>query len=352
VTQAWVSRSPACLARAPPAALPLETKVAFLRAAANYPESTDRVDAVETRMSWVFLLDQFVYKLKKPVCCELLDFRTLAARHYFCEEELRLNRRLAPNIYLGVVPLTLHGGHLALDGGGKVLDWLVRMRRVPGECMLLHRLKHGSLKDADLARVAARLAAFHATLAPQAFSCAQYRARFARRIGATVRELGRIVDAGSARRLEALREAQLAALRRHGDLLDERVHAGHVVDGHGDLRPEHVYLGEPPGAIDCLEFSRALRVADVADELGFLALECERLGAPAVGQALLHLYGVASGDRVPPILLHFYQSCRAATRALIAARHLEAGQRCGAQHWLHSTGDYLRLAEEHVARGA
>jgi len=352
VTQAWVSHSHACLARAPPAPLPLKTKVAFLLERGNYPETTDRVDAIETHMSWVFLLDQYVYKLKKPVCCELLDFRTLPARRYFCEEELRLNRRLAPNIYLGVVPLTLHGRHLALGGGGKVLDWLVRMRRVPAERMLLHRLLHGSLKDADLARVAARLAAFHATLPPQAFSCAQYRARFARRIGATARELGQIAAISTAARLEALREAQLAALHRHGALLDERVHAGRVVEGHGDLRPEHVYLGEPPGAIDCLEFSQALRVVDVADELGFLALECERLGNPAAGQALLHLYGVASGDRLPPILLHFYQSCRASTRALIAARHLEGGPRCRTQHWLHRASDYLRLAEEHVPRGA
>lgn len=106
-------------------------KVAFLRTPAAYPTHPRRVDVIETHMSWVFLAGDRVYKLKKPVHYPFLDFRTLASREFHCREEVRLNRRLAPHVYLGVVPLTQdHGGALALGGGGEVVDWLVEMRRL------------------------------------------------------------------------------------------------------------------------------------------------------------------------------------------------------------------------------
>jgi uncharacterized protein len=329
----------------------LDAKVAFLREADSYPEPTYRVETLETHMSWVFMLDDYVYKLKKPVRYELLDFRSLSARRFYCEEELRLNLRLAPEVYLGLMPLTIdRQRHLSLGGSGTVVDWLVRMRRLPAGHMLDYVILHQALSDIDLLRLARHLVAFYLALRPEPLSLEHYRARFARQVSGAARELVGPPFALPATLVQAIAQAQGAVLRRIGGLLDERVRSGKIVEGHGDLRPEHIYLGEPLAVIDCLEFSRKLRLADIADELGFLALECERLGAAPVGVALLHSYTLLSGDTPPPPLIHFYQSCRASTRALIAARHLLDEKFRHSPHWQHRARHYLQLAQEHIAQ--
>src|SRR3569833_1843809 len=122
----------------------LEAKLAFLRQPSHHPGLFHRIEAIETHMSWVFLTERFAYKLKKPVRYELLDFRTIETRQYFCEEEVRLNRRLAGDVYIGTVRLVLDAhGHLQLGGEGKAADWLVKMRRLPADRMLDHEIKSG-----------------------------------------------------------------------------------------------------------------------------------------------------------------------------------------------------------------
>lgn len=331
--------------------LGLDHKVAFLRHVASYAEPTYRVDAIETHMSWVFLLEGFVYKLKKPICIWPLDCRTLAARRHLCQEELRLNRRLAPDVYLGITPLTLdRRGFLSLGGNGQVVDWLVRMRRLPVEQMLDYAILHRTLADADLLRLARRLLAFYSSLPTEPLTPTRYRRRLLRRLLEAGHEL--LLDEYTLPReqVQAVHAAQLAALGRNGPMLDERVRAGRIVEGHGDLRPEHIYLGVPLAIIDCLEFSRELRLTDTFDELGFLALECERLGAPEAGVSLLHTYSQLAGDTPPPALVHFYQSCRASTRAMIAARHLLDEEFRHSPHWIRKACDYLQLAQNHIER--
>lgn len=331
----------------------LDAKVAFLREPSSYPGHPFQVQALETHMSWVFLADGYVYKLKKPVRYELLDFRTLQARHQFCAAEVVLNRRLAPDVYLGLATLTCdRNAHLGIDRHGRVVDWLVHMRRLPAERMLDYVLVHGTLAEGDLDRLARRLAAFYSALPAEACDGAAYREQFRRKIESNRRGLGSPVFALPAGHVRTLAAAQLAALERLGGLLDERVRGGHIVEGHGDLRPEHVCLGEPIAIIDCLEFARALRVVDVADELGFLALECERLDAASAGHELLERYCSLSGEPIPAPLLHFYQSCRAASRALITARHLLDERFRHSPHWLRRAGRYLQLAEEHILQAA
>jgi aminoglycoside phosphotransferase family enzyme len=336
--------------RAPP---DLDAKVAFLREPSSYVEPCFRVEAIETHMSWVFLLDRHVYKLKKPVHYELLDCRSLEARRACCQAELDLNLRLAPEVYLGVVPLTCdRSGHLALGGRGSVIDWLVRMVRLPTERMLDYAIAHGTLSEGDLWRAATRLHAFYDALPAEQLDCGAYRERFRNRIDHNRRSLNTPAFDLPPGHVRALAADQGAMLTRLGGLLDERVRAGHIVEGHGDLRPEHIYLGEPVAIIDCLEFSRALRIVDVADELGFLALECERLGSATAGLALLLDYAGLSGDTPPLPVLHFYQSCRATTRALIAARHLLDEKFRHSPHWLRRSGQYLQLAERHIRLAA
>lgn len=335
------------------AAPPLAAKVAFLCNPASYPEHTCRVEAVETHMSWVFLLDRHAYKLKKPVRHELLDFRSLKARRHYCAEELRLNRRLAPSTYLGVVALKRsRDGGLVLGGAGPVVDWLVRMLRLPAARMLDYALVHDALEPGDLPRLAARLAAFHASLPAEPVDADVWVAQLRRQIGTRQRALAAPAYGRPDRNVAQLAARQLAVLDEIAPQLAARVRAGRIVEGHGDLRPEHVCLAEPVAIIDCLEFSRSLRVVDTADELGFLALECERLGAGQVAEDLLGACAAASGDAPPPSVRHFYQSMRATARAVIAARHrLDPRLRRSGQ-WVRRAGQYLQLAHRHIELAA
>lgn len=327
-----------------------EAKLAFLRRRASYPEPTRRVEAVETHMSWVFLTDHYAYKLKKPVRLPPFDARSLAARRRYCEDEVRLNRRLAPGVYLGVVALCADAhGRLRLGGGGAVVDWLVRMRRLPAGAMLDHAIRSGAVHAADLRRVAACLAAFYRNAAPLEVDPRAYRAMFARDIGRNRRALTRPAYGLASGPVRALCAAQQALLDARRDWFDARVRLRRIVDGHGDLRPEHVCLAPRVCVIDCLEFAPALRATDPADELGFLALECERLGAPAAGACLLRGYSELSGDRPGAGLVHFYQGFRAGVRARIAIRHMDEERFRHAHEWRLRAEAYLGLARAHQA---
>ena len=332
----------------PQAPVPLEARLTFLRQPASYPEPAYRIETIETHMAWVFLTPHHAYKLKKPVCTSDMDFRSVAARHYFCSEELRLNRRLAPDVYLGVVPLSLDGsGYLALGGDGEIVDWLVRMRRLPHECMLDHVLRHGRATPHNLQSIAARLVEFFQSLAPVDIDGAAYRERYARQIAACAHELLQPRYRLPAAHVRLVCHRQHSALDRLAARIDWRVADGFVVEGHGDLRPEHICLVQTPVVIDCLEFSRTLRVLDRADEIAFLALEIERLGAPALGAALVQHYRAVSHDRPPPGLLHFYQSYRAIVRATLAVAHLKEAQFRYSPKWAAIAMHYLQLAERH-----
>ena len=140
----------------------LEAKVHFLSRPSSYPHRPDHVSAKETHMSWVFLAGERVFKLKKPVRYSYLDFTTLEARERYCREETRLNRRLAPGVYRGVVPLTCFAtGAMALGGEGEIVDWIVEMQRLPADCMLDVRLKEGRVGEEDISHLAQVLADFY-----------------------------------------------------------------------------------------------------------------------------------------------------------------------------------------------
>ncbi|PWF45381.1 hypothetical protein [Massilia glaciei] len=329
----------------------LESKVAFLRAPSSYPERAHLVEAVETHMAWVFLAGDYVYKLKKPVCHERMDFRTLDARRHFCAEEVRLNRRLAPDVYLGAVPLALDAhARLRIGRGAETVDWLVKMRRLPACRMLDHLIAERRARTADFARIAAMLARFYPACAQVATSPQSYCIRMEAQIDANRTEQGACASELPHGIVGTLCLAQAGAMRALEPLLAARVGGGRIVEGHGDLRPEHICLGARLAVIDCLEFAPELRALDPADELAYLALECERAGAAQAATVLQHAYGSHSGDHPDARLVHFYQSYRASLRATLALRHLREAQfRCSPQ-WLGRARQYLQLAQEHIGR--
>jgi aminoglycoside phosphotransferase family enzyme len=331
----------------------LAAKVAALRSASAYLVRPGAVDAIETHMSWVFLTAEHVFKLKKPVRTDGLDCSRLAARHFLCIEELRLNRRLAPSVYLDVVALRQGAdGILRIGPEGTVVDWLVMMRRLSADLMLDRLIARGQAGPEHLRQVAARLAGFHRGLPPVHTDPARYLDQLGRQIDVCeqkLRDPELDFDSDEVRFVCA----QLRSLLRDGaGLLSARVRAGRIVEGHGDLRPEHVWLGTPLAIIDCLEFSAALRTVDWVDEAGFLALECERLGAPELGLSLLARYRELSGDSPEPPLVDFYQSLRATVRAGIALWHLKEPRYRDSGSWRGRATHYLQLAGAHARQFA
>lgn len=334
----------------------LEDKVAHLSRPDSYAERPARVEAVQTHMSWVFLTDRHAYKLKKPARTGFLDFSTLAARRHYCEEEVRLNRRLAEAVYRGVVALTVSpGGGLHLQGEeesakeGSPVEWLVKMRRLPRECMLDAMLRHQTVTPADVRSVAAVLMAFYRGAAREPLSARDYRARIERDLAAhhaALREPAGILNPSRLDRLEA---AHFRFLRDHGDLLEQRAARGRIVEAHGDLRPEHICLLSAPVVIDCLEFNRDFRMLDPAHELAYLAMECDLLGAPWVGAALFDAYGAEDSESPLEILIRFYRSERAVLRAKLALWHLRDHAAGEHARWIGRAEAYLSLAAQYCA---
>lgn len=346
---------------APQASGELAEKVAALMRPATYPEHPAGIDAIETHMSWVFRTPQHAYKLKKPIRSGFLDFSTIEARRQSCDEEVRLNRRLAPQVYLGVVPLARTAtGALHLGCDGAIVDWLVQMRRLPEARMLGRLIETGKIDDAALQAdgddaVALRAAA--CLLAHFYAGLPSLRPDPRGQVDAIATDIEQAWHSLGCERYALPREPLARAATMQRELLDRlrpliesRAASGRIVEGHGDLRPEHVFLLDSgPVVIDCLEFNRALRTLDPADDLGFLALECERLGLTSARTLLFDTYRRIARDEPPDALVHGYQSYRATLRAKLAAWHLDEPRYRNGGHWRDRAMHYVALAQSHAA---
>jgi aminoglycoside phosphotransferase family enzyme len=296
-------------------------------------------------MSWVFLTDIQAWKLKKPVRTEYLDFSTVEARRRNANTEIRLNRRLAHDVYLGVVRLCLEGKDtLRLGSNGVPVDWLVLMRRLPADRMLDYVIAHKTVSQPDLLKLASLLADFYTKRPPALTTNWHYRARLARDLEKAEAQL---ISAGAgitASLVHTAIQSALDFLRSNPEHFDRRVRAGKIIEAHGDLRPEHICLETRPVIIDCLEFNPTLRTLDAASELAFLALECERLGAPEIGQVILKHYREITDDHPSNELLGFYRTYHACIRAKIALSHLCDGDIERRPMWIAKARQYLAMA--------
>ena len=278
-----------------------------MRDASNY------VDIRETHSGVVLLLGDRALKMKKPVDLGFLDFTDVRCREAVCRHEVELNSRLAPDVYLGV-------GRLCTPGGPD--EPVVVMRRMPETARLTWLVRHGHA-SADLMRQLARvLAAFHARAerGPEIASAGTRDAISGRweESFAQCRSLGAgILDEDTLGRIEGRVRAFLAG---RSDLFDSRVRGGHVVDGHGDLLADDIFcLDDGPRILDCLEFSDGLRHLDQLDDVAFLAMDLEMLGASTLAADLLGDYLEFSGETAPPSLLHHFLAYRAFVRAKVSA---------------------------------
>jgi aminoglycoside phosphotransferase family enzyme len=336
----------------------VERKIEALRRAEIYARDVHALEVRESHMSWVFLTERFAYKMKKPVKWDRLDFSTLALRRMQCENEVILNRRLAPAVYRGLVRMTCdEKGRFHLGGRSEVVEWLVRMVRLPTERKLERLVEQRRVHEHDLISAMELLTRFYRSAPSVHMPGTDYRMRLTQEIESITAKL---LSAHAYLPCDSVRKAAAplqAFVERKSALLEAR--AGRVIDAHGDLRPQHIYVGADPAIIDCLEFDRDLRLREPLDELSFLRLECDRLGDPRPGDLFIARYREALGDPAPAALVRFYAAFRAYERAKLAMSHLIDSEAAGlapadpayTTKWRERALAYLRLAGAY-ARGS
>jgi hypothetical protein len=277
----------------------------------------DGAAIAETHISVLVSVGDRVYKLKKPVSLGFLDFSTREARERACHREVELNRRLAPDVYLGVADV--------LGPDGAPCDHLVVMRRMPAERRLAALVRAGEPVEDVLTAIARRVAVFHAGEATSAeIASAGQREAVEANWNANFAQLapfaGPVLDPETCARVETLVAQYLAG---RGRLFERRIALGAVRDGHGDLQAEDIFcLDDGPRILDCIEFDDRLRHGDVLADVAFLAMDLERLGAPAAAGWFLARYREFAGETYPDSLAHHYIAYRAHVRAKVAClRH-------------------------------
>ena len=302
---------------------------------------------VETHVSNVFFVGDRVFKLKKPVQTGFLDFTSREAREAACRREVALNRRLSPDVYLGVATV--------LDDEGNVADHLVVMRRMPDEMRLSRLVAAGVNVDGDLRDLARLIAAFHAgARRGSEIDEAATGDAVLKTWEAGFRELDPFVGSVLlADEFDRVRTLARTYIEGRGPLFERRIARGWARDGHGDLLADDIFcLPDGPRVLDCIEFDDHLRFADVLADCAFLVMDLERLGHPELGDAVLRWYGEFSGERHPRTLADHYIAARAHVRAKVAClRHEQgdAGSAAVARQLHRMTSDHLEQAQVRVA---
>ncbi len=297
-----------------------------LRAPACFPNAPHEVEIVQTHLSVVCLAGELVYKLKKAVRLPFVDFSSLEARRATCRDEVRLNRRLCPDVYLGCASLRRRDGSLRFaatgdDHASDDLDVAVVMRRLPADRMLDLLVREQRVRAEEIEGLARHVAAFHsrASRGPDVLAAGDPH-RLAGFAAANFRELRTIPGHGVPESLLApVERASAAGFRAILPRLVERATRGLVVDGHGDLHARNVCMTTPPAVYDCIEFEAAFRCGDVATENAFLAMDLRYRGANELASAYVDAYVAASGDTAQPTLLPPLVAYRAMVRAKVAA---------------------------------
>ena len=323
-------------------------KISFLCQLSAYPDHPSTVFLKETHMAWVFITNTYVWKLKKPVKHPpFLDFSTLAKREYYCQEEIRLNQRLANSVYIEAIPLLLtDSGELSLQNTGEVVDWLVKMHRLPDEAALDVKLQKHAVTDKEADAIGKRLGIFFSDAIHIQVTYSEYIHQFVERMTFNYRILTNPEYNLPSETLKEIHTLQEAFLQNEQALMAERLPC--LVEGHGDLRPEHIYLLPYPVIIDCIEFSPALRINDPAYEIAYLQMECARMDCQHIGERIFASYCRETKDNPMPKLIHFYASFEAIVRARLAVLHLKDFAGKEPMQWIKQAKEYLAISLNHA----
>jgi aminoglycoside phosphotransferase family enzyme len=321
----------------------------------RFPEGAAAFTLVETHISWVLLSDTDVYKIKKPVVFSFLDFSTPELRQHFCEEELRLNRRLAPDMYLGVCPVVRDAdGRMAvcLEGRGEVVDHALHMRRMDDSRQMDRVLRQGGVRLQDMDQLAGLLAAFHRQYVQPnpPFGDLDNRSDVDDLFGMS--DLAEVwIGQGAAQTLQHWAAVLHRFLDVHAGRFRDRAAAGFWVEGHGDLHARNIFLLEGgPVVFDCIEFSAHFRVLDVLSDLAFLCMDLEAAGHPELSERFLQTY-VGHWNCMPAIedglILVYFKAYRASVRLKV---NLLSLQQQSDDRLVQEARTYWDVVGDYVAR--
>lgn len=303
-----------------PGPLSQDELLAFLHRPASYPEKLPAVEIRQTHISIVALTPSKVYKIKKPLDLDFLDFSTLEKRREACEAEVRLNQRLCHDVYLGVVPISRRDGALLFGEEGEVIEYAVKMRRLPEEGFLDRRLVRDAVTFADLDRVADKLSAFYRSQQPSAEIAewgrvANLRVSTAENFAQTEQFVGRLISRPA---FEAIRYFTERFYEHQSDIFEHRRTDGKILDCHGDLHCEHIHFsGDEINIFDCIEFNDRFRFIDVANDVAFLAMDLDFRKRRDLAAAFSRRMADALNDAGLLALLDFYKCYRAYVRGKV-----------------------------------
>jgi len=320
-----------------------------------YPPPVQGVDFIQTHVSSVFLTGEYVYKVKKPVDFGFLDFSTVELRRENCQKELRLNRRLAPTVYLRVAAITMEDGHPTLDGDGEVMDWAVVMRQLDQQLLGPEVLSAGKLTEEKIDALVDILVPFYPRTrsGPDVDEWGKaevFKFTTDENFEQTAGNVGQAIPRPA---YEFIRDYTNGFFQEKSGLFQRRIREGRIRECHGDLHLGNIFFEEKPVIFDCIEFNDRLSCTDVAADLGFLAMDLEFRGEPGLARRVIDGYVQKSGDVDLPEIVGFYACYRAYVRGKIACftaadPALDEGARTAQ---LRLAGEYFDLAYRYARRG-
>ena len=297
-----------------------------------YPHRPQRIELVQTQMSLILLTGEYVYKIKKPVNLGYLDYTTLEKRHFFCHQELELNRRLCPDAYLAVVPITmsLRGAErrsnlLCVEGQGQAIEYAVKMKQLPQDRMMDVLLSRGQATLEMVASVAEKLVDFHEKAETNQEIAAfggldVIRQNTDENFAQTEKYIGLTIPEAKYERIKGYTSNYI---KSNASLFNERVRDGRIRDCHGDLHAAHVCFSDGICIYDCIEFNDRFRYSDVASEVAFLAMDLDRYQRADLSGQLVDSYVKLSRDEQLVSLLNFYKCYRAYVRGKVESFKLD-----------------------------
>ncbi|MGQ9678043.1 MAG: bifunctional aminoglycoside phosphotransferase/ATP-binding protein [bacterium] len=302
----------------------VHSRVQELLQPAFYGRAVERVRLIETHTSWIFIAGEFAYKVKKPVNFGFLDYTTLSARKFFCYEEVRLNRLLSPDLYLGVLPIGEKGGRLQLGESGRVIDYAVKMRALPQRAIMTERLNRGEVSFQQIDEIARRVAEFHRQ-AERGKEVAQYGSSETIKLNwdenfiQTLNFRGKTI---SCQMFSEIKQRVEKFISRSRELFRSRREGGFVRRCHGDLHSKNIFLTDRVYIFDCIEFNPRFSCCDVASEVAFMAMDLDYYGCHDLANFFLERYLVYSRDGKFLNLLNFYRCYRAYVRGKVISFQL------------------------------
>lgn len=284
-----------------------------------YPETPDKVELMQTQMSFVFIAGDYVYKVKKPVNLGYLDYTTLEQRKYFCDKELELNRRLCPQTYLGVIPITKAGKEFTIGGTGQPVEYAVKMRYLPRDRMMNVLLEKEQVTPEMAAEVARILADFHrrAETSPEISYYGSLKAigiNNNENYAQTEKYIGKTISQEQYRRIKGFTDS---FTRDNEALFNGRINGGRIRDCHGDLHAAHICFTDGICIYDCIEFTDRFRYCDVASEVSFLAMDLDHYGFAELSRSFVNAYVSNSKDEELLKLVRYYKCYLAYVRGKV-----------------------------------